>query len=132
MKPLTIAKICVILSLISCQSVPIQESVVNQLITEAKEIYKDDPRLLSTLNACSVTISDQNKTIIELQEEIERYKTKIDNLQIELQEASRDAGYKDMMQFLFSVFLAIAGFALLGAILYLIAKGKIRLPGLIG
>jgi gamma-glutamyl phosphate reductase len=84
------------------------------------------------LNACSVSLSDKNAQIENLAIQLSKAKEEIENLNKLLVEASRDAGFKDSFVFALQSMLAIMVLILIGFVLFLIFKGKIRIPGLIG
>lgn len=86
----------------------------------------------SSIEILRKEIQNRDKLIASLQEELEVMGRQYEKLQEQFAEAQRDAGKGDGLIGLGYWILGILGFLLLFFILYLILKGKFRIPGLVG
>lgn len=109
----------------------LSESAV-ELVGKSNLTSEEKKSLTEKIRILQSEIKSRDRRISELENEIEALGKQHLRLQNRFSEAQRDAGKGDGLRGLAYWILAIIGFIVILSILYLVFKGKVGIPGIIG
>lgn len=107
-------------------------TVKTEIRDEGRIDSKTKKRWLAIIQSLESENSDLRQLLLNRDQTIDEQKSKIEKLNADLSKTSRDAGKADGLGGLAKWILWIIGSALIAIVLFLILRGKIRVPGFIG